>query len=225
MLTQLQKRIITGSIGIFLIFSAFYFNVLNYIFWPLFLVLILELTLACLVSNISFFKKSLVYLFGTLFAYYGSISLNESINHLQVVPLLIGVWGVDSIAFFCGKFFQGKLLAPSISPKKTWSGFLCACLFGIIWGPFLWNDIQPSNSWILGAIFGLIFSITVQIGDLLVSKGKRILKIKDSSALLPGHGGFWDRCDSLFTGAMLISLYFLLQNFEFNLNLIKTCIN
>jgi len=108
--------------------------------------------------------------------------------------LLALVWASDTGSYFLGKYFGKIPLAPSISPKKTVEGFVGGWLLA-----FLFNSLLVAcgviNAWIL--VVALIVHILVVLGDLIESKLKRITKIKDSSHLIPGHGGFLDRCDGL----------------------------
>ena len=108
--------------------------------------------------------------------------------------LMLVTWATDIFAYFAGRSIGGPKLAPEISPNKTWAGLIggmagaalvgaaAAWLFGL-GEPFVW----------LGAPMGLI----AQLGDLYESRVKRRLGVKDSGALLPGHGGVLDRLDGL----------------------------
>ena len=108
--------------------------------------------------------------------------------------LMVVTWATDIFAYFAGRSIGGPKLAPRISPNKTWAGLIggmagaalvgaaAAWLFGL-GEPFVW----------LGAPMGLI----AQLGDLYESRVKRRLGVKDSGALLPGHGGVLDRLDGL----------------------------
>jgi phosphatidate cytidylyltransferase len=121
-----------------------------------------------------------------------------------IFSIFASVWICDSMAFFGGKFFGRRKLAPSISPKKTIegaiSGALGAFIFSIIYFYYQIQDIK------LGLILGFSAGVLGQLGDLVESKLKRSADIKDSSNLIPGHGGLLDRIDSLLfaTPAVLV---------------------
>lgn len=128
--------------------------------------------------------------------------------------VLVLVWVADIFAYFAGRAFGGRLfarkLAPSISPGKTWEGALGGML-GVVACAFLWRAVDSSADlgvasiytrlagvnggfMVLAAIFLAVMSV---VGDLVESLFKRSAGVKDSSGLLPGHGGVLDRVDAL----------------------------
>ena len=111
----------------------------------------------------------------------------------------------DTFAFIIGMNFGRHKLAPKISPKKTIEGFVGGVVFSIILGIILEQYyIQEEFNWI---IIALIASVFGTIGDLIESKLKREANLKDSSNLIPGHGGFLDRLDSFIFALPFIYLY------------------
>lgn len=118
--------------------------------------------------------------------------------------LLFLVWSTDIAAFAGGKLLKGPKLTPSISPNKTWSGFFCGMGVGTALSYTLSFWLIPSmfSFW---DIMGLVF--IGQGGDLLESKAKRWSHVKDSGFLIPGHGGFLDRLDSLIAVIFTIALW------------------
>ena len=99
-------------------------------------------------------------------------------------------------------------LASSISPNKTIAGFIAGIMVPTIICIFIYNHKDIFNV----ALFSIIFSITFQLGDLIESKFKRICKVKDSSNIIPGHGGALDRLfDGIFLFLILISLFIILD--------------
>jgi phosphatidate cytidylyltransferase len=124
----------------------------------------------------------------------------------QAILFLFGVvWICDSCAYYGGRHWGSVKLAPSVSPNKTWegtiSGFLGATAFGAAAGTWL---LLPQLGPVRGALAGALASSAGQLGDLVESLWKRGAGVKDSGAFLPGHGGFYDRVDSLlFAGPVL----------------------
>lgn len=114
------------------------------------------------------------------------------------------VWAADTAAYVGGKLLKGPKLAPRISPKKTWAGFLCGIGVGTLTAYFF-------SLWLLPGVFttgGLfLLAILSQLGDLLESIAKRWSHVKDSSALIPGHGGLLDRLDSLIAVSFALALW------------------
>ena len=122
-----------------------------------------------------------------------------------VLLLLLLVWTCDSCAYYFGSRFGRHRLAPAVSPKKTWEGSIAgligATLFGAAAGTW-W--FLPQLGAARGALAGALASSAGQIGDLVESLWKRGAGVKDSGSFLPGHGGFYDRVDSLlFAGPVL----------------------
>lgn len=125
------------------------------------------------------------------------------------IGLLLMVWGNDVFAYFGGKNFGRQLLAPSISPKKTWEGFFFG-FAGALTGLFITVYLLPlAFPMSMELALPLIFLVSVfgPIGDLAESKLKRAAGVKDSSNILPGHGGFLDRFDALILAAPACYLY------------------
>jgi phosphatidate cytidylyltransferase len=106
------------------------------------------------------------------------------------------VWATDVAAYFTGRHFGGPKLAPRISPSKTWSGAIGGTIAGIVAGTAVSFLADAGSSfWI--PLVALVLSIVSQIGDLFESWVKRRFGAKDSSHLIPGHGGVMDRVDGL----------------------------
>ena len=121
-----------------------------------------------------------------------------------VYPLLI-VWVTDIGGYFAGRTFGGPKLAPRISPKKTWAGALGGLALSIVialaatW--LGWGRLVPM------LVIGILLSIVSQFGDLFESWVKRQFDVKDSSQIIPGHGGLLDRLDG-FVAAIIFAAIF-----------------
>ncbi|MDL2398584.1 phosphatidate cytidylyltransferase [Rhizobium mayense] len=106
------------------------------------------------------------------------------------------VWATDIFAYFVGRAIGGPKLAPRISPGKTWSGAIGGAVAAVIAGTaVVWSFFSADGLWI--PVLALVLSICSQIGDLFESFIKRSFGVKDSSHLIPGHGGVMDRVDGL----------------------------
>jgi phosphatidate cytidylyltransferase len=106
----------------------------------------------------------------------------------------------DTFAYFTGLAFGKHAMAPKISPRKTWEGFIGSIVFTTVAGAFAFHYILDAQMW-LGAVAGLLVVVTGTAGDLIESAIKRDLAIKDMGDLLPGHGGVLDRIDSILYAA------------------------
>lgn len=106
------------------------------------------------------------------------------------------VWATDILAYFVGRAIGGPKLAPPISPGKTWSGAIGGAISAVVAGTLVHMVFFPLNGLWVPAI-ALVLSVFSQIGDLFESFIKRRFGVKDSSRLIPGHGGVMDRVDGL----------------------------
>lgn len=123
-----------------------------------------------------------------------------------LVLYLIGiVCSTDSVAFFVGRRVGGPLLAPSISPRKTWAGLIGGTIAGGIAGG-LATLLFGGNSLLWGSALGIALALTCHGGDLLESALKRRYRVKDSGGVIPGHGGMLDRIDGLFASAPVLAV-------------------
>jgi len=125
------------------------------------------------------------------------------------LAFLIVVVAVDTGAYARGLAFGKHLMAPAISPKKTWEGFAGSVAAALIAGVLL-ALFMLQQPWWVGVILALAMVLTATSGDLAESLIKRDLGIKDISSFLPGHGGFLDRLDSaLLSGAVAYALFLI----------------
>jgi len=142
--------------------------------------------------------------------------------------LLVLVWAGDIFAYFVGRSLGRHLMSPRISPRKTWEGTLASLIASLAVGVLLYNYALPINSALLNAhliekkdgLFALekaalwptlllsaAINVAAQLGDLVESLIKRGAGVKDSGALLPGHGGMLDRIDALLFAAPVLWYY------------------
>jgi phosphatidate cytidylyltransferase len=121
------------------------------------------------------------------------------------------VWAADTGAYFTGRRWGKRPLAPTVSPGKTWEGLAGGLVLSLLVAGIggVWLDI-PLQYWLLGILWVVITIIASVFGDLFESMLKRQANVKDSGKLLPGHGGLLDRIDSLTAAFPLFALGMLL---------------
>ena len=152
----------------------------------------------------------------------------QAAGAFYVLYLLLVVWAGDIFAYFVGKSMGRRLMAPRISPKKTWEGAVASVVASVAVGWAMFHYALPLSSSMLrvgligrrdglfglelpamGPIIGLtiILNIAAQLGDLVESLIKRGAGVKDSGAILPGHGGMLDRIDAMLFAAPVLWYY------------------
>ncbi len=156
---------------------------------------------------------------------YSSFLALREVYSINLLLMFIGmIWISDIGAYAVGKTFGGPKLIVEISPNKTWSGFVGAllfpALFGGIWTVVIGFDSEfNDNPWyimmLICSILGIVMGTVGQAGDLLVSYLKRRAKVKDTGALIPGHGGILDRIDSMLLGAPVFFIIITLLSYVF----------
>ncbi len=134
--------------------------------------------------------------------------LYSTVGFLDTMWFLLMVWGVDTGGYLVGSTLKGPKLAPKISPNKTWSGLLGGVLLSVLVSIAYSYAFTEHMHVMFYAVLGGVIAVIAQIGDLVESHIKRTLGIKDSSNLIPGHGGAFDRVDGLIFAAPLVFLLF-----------------
>lgn len=125
------------------------------------------------------------------------------------------VWATDIAAYFTGRALGGPKLWPAVSPKKTWSGFLGGLFAGALGGFLIaWGSqrlgLMPPFSLRNTILLSMVASVASQLGDLGESALKRHCDVKDSSHLIPGHGGVMDRLDGFWAVSLILGLVLLI---------------
>ena len=142
-----------------------------------------------------------------------ALSALHQIDSSLVLLLLALVWAADSGAYFVGSMLGKNKLAPNVSPGKTIEGFAGALLFSLgtmfIYVRFGFENAAFEQYFFYG-ILSLVVTLASILGDLFESLHKRLAGVKDSGILLPGHGGLFDRIDSLTASA---PIFFLAYSF------------
>lgn len=138
---------------------------------------------------------------------------------LGLIWMFAVVWATDIAAYFTGRSLGGPKLFPAVSPKKTWSGFLGGLLaaglagFLVAWTAQRLGLVAPFS--LRNTItLSLIASVASQIGDLGESALKRHCNVKDSSHLIPGHGGVMDRLDGFWAVALILAIVLAIVHFS-----------
>ena len=203
---ELKKRLITSIFLLTLLFMMFLYPFIL-IISSILIGLISWIEFYALVSKI--FKKkdnkskvlrflykssSLLYLSGLVFFIISAKLININLYIVFIYSLSIAIMS-DIGGLLIGKTFKGKKLS-KISPNKTLSGSLGSFLFSLILIPFFLKYFDSYNILTI-VMYTVVISLASQIGDLLISLLKRKAKVKDTSDLLPGHGGVLDRIDGI----------------------------
>ena len=132
-----------------------------------------------------------------------------------VLFALVVVWVGDTAGYFIGKNFGKRKSSPRISPNKTWEGtlasFLSALLVGYVTARYFWGVDEGLVGYLEPMLLAAVLNVAGQLGDLAESALKRCAGVKDSSALLPGHGGVLDRIDAMLFAAPVLWYYWLWQ--------------
>ncbi len=218
-----KKKGVSANIWIGILAVSFLLlNQFNFLFetYSFLLILIAVLTLVELFRN----KDSAIFNIGVtllgifyigLFA--GSlIGIRELYQHSNdlylrggyiIISMFASIWICDSAAFFGGTALGKHKLFPRVSPKKSWEGAIFGFIFAILSMVLAKLLIVKFLSWNSAIIIGIIIGVFGQIGDLIESLFKRDAGVKDSSGLIPGHGGIFDRFDSLMYTAPIILMY------------------
>jgi len=203
---ELKKRIITSIFLLTLLFLMFSYSfiliissiVIGLISWIEFYALISKIFKKKSIENqiLRFLYKSssLLYLSGLVFIIISAKLVNLNLYFVIIYSLLVAIMS-DIGGLVIGKIFKGKKLS-KISPNKTISGSFGSFIFPLLLIPFF-LEIFNNYNFLTIIIFTEIISLASQLGDLFISLLKRKAKVKNTSDLLPGHGGVLDRIDSI----------------------------
>jgi len=189
-------------------FLDFTFSILSAILISFFYIFEIKVKKCILGKNDKWLFYGFMYISIPLLIFIQIINLYEGKKILFCFLLI--VFSTDIFSYISGNIIKGPKIFPILSPTKTYSGTVLGVLFGSIIG------VLFSLKWLnfielpYVIIFCMIISLSAILGDLLISKIKRFFKVKDSGNLLPGHGGFLDRYDSI---ALSLVILFFLVNF------------
>jgi phosphatidate cytidylyltransferase len=183
----------------------------------------IRLVAACIVLVMGMLAAAIIAPRGAAFwvaagiPYAGAVGLAPTIlradielGFLAILFLFAVVWSTDIAAYFVGRTIGGPKFAPRFSPKKTWSGCMGGVI-GAVAAGMLVVKIGDAGNVFAAASLAIALSIFAQAGDLLESALKRRFGAKDSSNLIPGHGGLMDRLDSFVAAAVLACIIGLVR--------------
>lgn len=155
-----------------------------------------------------------------LFETFGSLP-GEKGSFVMTLWFMLMVWSVDIGGYVIGSALRGPKLAPKISPNKTWSGLAGGVLLAVAVSFIymyatknIFSLPMPLSEQLKFAQLGAFVAVVAQIGDLIESAIKRYLGVKDSSSLIPGHGGVFDRIDGLIFAAPVVYAIFTIISFN-----------
>ena len=196
---------IISSFLLFLFFAFFFFFYIDSIKY-----LVTFLYLLILIEIILYFKKNYKLFFLITYVLFSFILIQlYFLNYFQkeiFFLLIIIITFFDTISYLFGSMFGKKRILPKISPNKTYLGFIFG-FFITIFSSLIYNFYIPVMETLNLIIFVIIIILSGFVGDIVESIFKRLSGIKNSSNLIPGHGGFFDRFDSYIGSAYLIFLF------------------
>ena len=204
--SNIKKRILTSILLIALLIGMFFYSyimiisliIIAIISWIEFYALISKILKKDILKDkfFRFFYKalSLIYLSGLVYLIFAIESEYSNLKIYLLYSVLVAILS-DIGGLVCGKIFKGKKLT-KISPNKTISGSIGSFMFSTFLIPFFYKS-QIDQTLVNLFIITIIISLTSQLGDLFISLLKRKAKVKDTSDLLPGHGGVLDRIDGI----------------------------
>ena len=204
--SNIKKRILTSILLIALLIGMFFYSYIMIIFliiiaiisWIEFYALISKILKKNILKDkfFRFFYKtlSLIYLSGLVYLIFAIESEYSNLKIYLLYSVIVAILS-DIGGLVCGKIFKGKKLT-KISPNKTISGSIGSFMFSTLLIPFFYKVLIDETLLNLFLIT-IIISLTSQLGDLFISILKRKAKVKDTSDLLPGHGGVLDRIDGI----------------------------
>ena len=147
----------------------------------------------------------------------GLVNYDGEWNGKMILAYMIIVWANDVFAYLFGMTFGRHKMCPSISPKKSWEGFVGGVVSaGVVGAAIGAIFVGGSAVWMMG-VWGVVIALSGVAGDLIESMFKRSVGIKDSGSIMPGHGGFLDRFDALFLSAPMALVSVIIWNLIQNL--------
>src|SRR6056300_344618 len=204
--SNIKKRILTSILLIALLIGMFFYSyimiisliIIAIISWIEFYALISKILKKDILKDkfFRFFYKalSLIYLSGLVYLIFAIESEYSNLKIYLLYSVIVAILS-DIGGLVCGKIFKGKKLT-KISPNKTISGSIGSFMFSTLLIPFFYKG-QIDQTLVNLFSITIIISLTSQLGDLFISLLKRKAKVKDTSDLLPGHGGVLDRIDGI----------------------------
>ena len=219
---EIEPQYLSGIVLGAIIFTANFFFAKGIIAFMLFLIIIPVLITIMIIelyrkkknpfSNIAFtiFGASYVSIpFAILSWFVFHPGFTNDFYPWLLIGFFVLIWANDSGAYIVGSMIGKHKLFERISPKKTWEGFVGGGLFSLLAAWIISNfvDVISLKDWLVIALLTFVFGT---FGDLLESLLKRMVKVKDSGQIMPGHGGILDRFDSLIIAAPMVFIYLMI---------------
>jgi phosphatidate cytidylyltransferase len=166
--------------------------------------------IATVAARLAFTSSGIIY-GGLLFTFLALIKRDLPHGEDYIVLLLATAWLSDTGGYFAGKFLGKRKLYPLVSPNKTWAGSIGGVAAAVAGGVAIEHYRLPELTWYDVALLAGVGSVLGQLGDLIESLIKRSRGVKDSGAILPGHGGLLDRVDAVLFIAPFFYLYAIIR--------------
>jgi len=213
-----HPNIVLGILSIILIIINFYFRFTDFFILLIFssvIILLAELfrNKESAILNLGSTFLGILYLGGfsstilLIREYFSTSELLYSEGGYLIISIMVSIWVCDSAAFFLGTAFGKNKLFPRVSPNKSWEGAIAGFIFSVVTMIVAKATVLDQFTLLNAIVIGIIVGVIGQLGDLVESLVKRDAKVKDSSAIIPGHGGIFDRFDSLLLTAPVVYIY------------------
>lgn len=205
---EFTQRVMT-SFGLGCLFWFSYFHLSAFSFSLILILILIHILLIewqqlCMSTSPTFWIVTPLY---PVFPFALLLNLNMNpLYHRLLFPLFLLVASHDTGSYIAGKLWGTTVIAPSISPKKSWQGFVGG-YFGALFAAWFFDMMQPKISISQSCLIILFICLLSLIGDLFESYLKRIAEIKDTGSILPGHGGFLDRFDGILFAVLFFYWY------------------
>lgn len=153
-------------------------------------------------TAVGVFVLTWIPMFGSFAAMLSLLEDHGAPSGFYIITFMLCVVGSDIGGYVAGVLFGRHPMAPAVSPKKSWEGFVGSIVLAMIAGGVSVGLLLDYHWWV-GILLGLLLAVCATLGDLVESQFKRDLSVKDMSGLLPGHGGMMDRIDGILPASMV----------------------
>ncbi len=180
--------------------------VLSLMWWTMALMSVLSYPRSAVLWQGSVLARAIAGLFVLIPSWAALVLLHSLFDHGYFILLACIIWGADTGAYFAGRAFGKRKLAPKVSPGKSWEGVIGGLVVALAVSAVATHWLTPVGGYFAFFTLVLITVFVSVLGDLMESLFKRVMNLKDSGGILPGHGGVLDRIDSLTAAAPIFTL-------------------